>query len=215
MADNPQFKSSALHLEMNHGIAHLGLGAPPRNELTEQRLGELCSLIKQLTSNTEIRGLILMGRGRHFSSGADVGELTSSPSLENTASLTRNRQGFERLEKAPFPVVAAIRGCCFGVGLELALACHFRVATSSAVLAMPEVEYGLIPGCGGTVRLAEKIGMGPAIELIMSGRTCAAEEAYQLGLVDRVVDKKELHTAATLAIHNAIRAGHPQRTPQK
>lgn len=200
----------ALHLEITDGIALLLLGNPPRNELTITRLRELGVMIEKLVSANQITGLVLSGRGRHFSSGANAAELLQSPTFESPAAIIENRGHFQLLEDAPFPVVAAIRGCCFGVGLELALACQYRLATPRAVFALPEVEYGLIPGCGGTVRLGKQIGTGPAIELLLSGRRFLADEAYRFGIVDRIVDNAALIDAARLAVKQAARyAGQP------
>jgi len=97
-------------------------------------------------------------------------------------------------------VVAAISGCCLGAGLELALACHYRVSAPSAVFSLPEATFGLMPGCGGTVRLPALVGVGRAIELSLSGRTIGADEALACGLVDMVVEKKALLSTAVRTI---------------
>lgn len=196
---------SSIRLEMLDGIAQLILSDPPGNELTFARLEKLGAVLRHLTSLPDVKALIVCGHGRHFSSGANVSELKNVGALMHANSLTLNQRSFQLLEGAPFPVVAAIRGCCFGVGLELAMACHMRIATRSAVFALPEVEHGLIPGCGGTVRLPETIKTGTAIELILSGRTFLADEAHLMGLVDRVVGHKELMGAAGRAIETLLK----------
>jgi enoyl-CoA hydratase len=111
-------------------------------------------------------------------------------------SLLDNSDSFSALPALPFPVVAAIQGCCLGSGLELALACHFRVAAKNAVLGLPEAGFGLMPGCGGTVRLTRLAGYQKAMRYILTGESLLAEDALKEGIVDAVVDKEELEGAA-------------------
>jgi enoyl-CoA hydratase/carnithine racemase len=140
-----------------------------------------------------VRGLIVRGTGRHFSSGANVDELRSG---FDTAALVNNSDSFSILTSLPFPTVAAIHGCCLGSGLELALACRFRVADRNAVLGLPEATFGLLPGCGGTVRLTKIAGYQNAIRLILTGESMLASDAHARGLIDAVVDKSEVEAAA-------------------
>lgn len=205
----PGWQSSIAGMAMNehvvrmsarNGIAFLELCNPPGNAMNMKFFDQFCSLERSF-GDRPVRGMIVTGTGRHFSSGADIDELkrmvTATPHDIMSRSLLRNHQAFETLARLPFPVVAAISGCCLGAGLELALACRFRVAAPRAVFSLPETSFGLIPGCGGTVRLPPLVGAGRAIELILSGRSLLADEALEIGLVDRVVEKDLLFTAAT------------------
>ena len=162
----------------------------------------------------EADGLIVYGQGRHFSSGADVGELVARLAGEGSEAgarfLAESTLGFHALSELPFPVVAAVGGCCFGSALELALACHYRVAARNAIFALPETTFGLMPGVGGTVRLPKLVGVGKAIEIILTGRALLAEEARTIGLVDLVVHRRRLLESAARLIHKLNRATtHP------
>jgi enoyl-CoA hydratase/carnithine racemase len=198
MADTP------VVLEQHGVIAELLLNAPPRNEMNRQFFDAWAELVRELP-RLAVAGLIVRGRGRHFSSGADVEELRqrlgpAGSSAETCATapgfLRDATAGFQALAQLPFPVVAAISGACLGSGLELALACHYRVATPTAVLGLPETSFQLMPGCGGTVRLPAVVGVGRAIELVLTGRRLLAPEAREMGLIDGVVERDELRSAA-------------------
>jgi enoyl-CoA hydratase/carnithine racemase len=175
-------------LRVERGVARLALDRPPRNVMTTEVFGEMARLVRDVLPGLDVRGMVVQGSGRHFSSGADIdeiqGKMTALDGKEGTGFLQGNVETLLALERLPCPVVAAVRGCCFGVGLELALACRWRVASPRAVFAMPEVSYGLMPGCGGTVRLREIAGTGRAVELILTGRLFGAGEALELGIVD-------------------------------
>jgi enoyl-CoA hydratase/carnithine racemase len=143
---------------------------------------------------------VVHGAGRHFSSGADVGALKAGlagaqPELAGRELLAATAS-FQALAELPYPSVAAVGGCCLGSGLELALACRWRVAAANAVFALPETSFDLMPGCGGTVRLPALVGRGRAVELLLSGRFVDAAEALEIGLVDAVVDRRGLVDAA-------------------
>lgn len=200
-------------IERDGAIARLVLGSPPRNTLTLEALDSLGEAVtKLLLVPTE--AVIVCGRGRHFSSGADIDELLelTHGSWDAEGSLKRHRRAFDELEHSPVPVVAAISGCCLGVGLELALACHVRIAGDTAVLSLPEASFGLLPGCGGLVRLAQQCGSAVALELSLSGRLVSASEALSLGIVDQVVPRRELEAAA-MATARALIAVHRRRQP--
>jgi enoyl-CoA hydratase/carnithine racemase len=182
-----------LDIEVVDSIAYLTLNGPPKNELGVSFFQRLSELSRTTLSKVEAKGMIVQGKGRHFSSGADVPEIESlgaSSSHRVAALLEDNIESFLVLSRMPCPVLAVIRGACLGAGMELALACHFRVAEKSAIFSLPEVTYDLMPGCGGTVRLPRLVGTGKAIELILSGRTVSADEARDIGLVDQVVDRR-------------------------
>jgi enoyl-CoA hydratase len=138
----------------------------------------------------DARALIITGAGaKAFCAGADIKELTGRSVMENRAGAELGQRTFAKLDALPMPSIAVINGFAFGGGLELALACSFRLALPQAKLGLPEIKLGLIPGYGGTQRLPRLIGEGRALELIMTGRTVDADEALRIGLVNRLVDR--------------------------
>jgi enoyl-CoA hydratase len=192
-------REAPLSLERAGGLATLFLDTPPKNQMDRAFFEELDRLVREVLPRLGVTGLVIRGRGRHFSSGADVAQLkqAADPVTEmERGFLGANASAMRTLEALPYPVVAAIDGACLGSGLELALSCHSRIATPSALLGLPELSFGLIPGCGGTIRLAELVGRGRAIELVLSGRFLSSDEALEAGLVDAVVPRAELQQAA-------------------
>jgi len=162
---------------------------------------ELLGLASDTLPRLDVRGLVVRGRGRHFSSGANVDDLRNAVADIKDKDRVRdglsgNTAALTAIEGLPYPVVAAVDGACFGSGLELALACDFRIATKGALLGLPEVTFGLMPGCGGTVRLPEVVGLGKAMDMMLTGRFLTAEEALEAGLVDAVVPRRELAEAS-------------------
>jgi len=200
---------SPIILEQDGAIARLRLNTPPRNEMDRAFFDAFCDLTTSELPRLQVEGLIVHGSGRHFSSGANVVELTDVISAglgeQSQALLAKVTRGFQTVSTLPFPVVAAISGCCLGSAMELALACHFRIAARNAVLALPETTLGLIPGCGATARLPKLVGVGKAIELVLTGRSLLAEEAKEIGLVDVVVGRQELLASAEKLIHRLNR----------
>lgn len=180
-------------------LACLVLNAPPQNRMDGRFLDAFTRLAEGFSA-LEIRGMIVRGAGRHFSAGADVEELrdglAGSDPQRARLTLEATSRAFQALAEAPWPTVAAVAGACLGSGLELALACRFRIAAETAVFALPEVTFGLLPGCGGTVRLPRLVGLGPALDLILTGRLLGAVEARQMGLVDAVTGRHDLPAAA-------------------
>ena len=188
-----------LAVEQDGGIGRLVLDAPPRNEMDHAFFRAFAALTGTL-GELPVRGLVVHGAGRHFSSGADVAALKAGvdgalPSLAAEA-LLEATASFQAIAQLPYPTVAAVSGCCLGSGLELALACRWRVAAANAVFALPETSFDLMPGCGGSVRLPLLVGRGRAAELLLSGRFVDAAEALEIGLVDAVVDRRDLLAAA-------------------
>jgi len=167
------------------------------NALNRETLGELEQAIIAFRDDPEQGALIVTGAGeKSFVSGADIQELAP---LDPYGARDISRFGqrvFDRLAYSPKPVIAAINGYAFGGGCELALACHVRLAADHAVLGLPEVGLGIIPGYGGTQRLPRLVGSGRALELILTGRRVKADEADRIGLVNRVVPRAELMTEA-------------------
>jgi 2-oxoglutaroyl-CoA hydrolase len=154
---------------------------------------ELRRLFEELDRDDDIRFVVLAGEGEAFTAGGDIPGFLQR-SAWDVSRLADNVAAPERCTKL---VIAALRGYCFGVGLELALACDFRIAADDLQLALPEVTIGMIPGSGGTQRLARLVGLGRAKDIVMRGRRLDAEEALALGLVTEVVPAEELDAAVT------------------
>lgn len=173
-------------------LATITLDVPGKvNRVSLRARGQLAGVFEELGSDDGVRVVVLTGAGGAFTAGGDIaGFLDASPQ-----ELSRLHRDVAAPERCPKPVIAAIPGYCFGVGLELALACDFRIAAQEAELALPEIKLGMIPGSGGTQRLARLVGMGRAKDLIMRGRRIAAAEALDLGLVSEVVPSGELDAA--------------------
>lgn len=192
-------------LDKDGGIARLELKSPPRNEIDRSFFEAFSHLVSEVLPRLDIRGLIVCGQGRHFSSGTNITELKTELQHQrddlNKAMLIKATSDFYALEHFPFPVVAAVRGCCLGSAVELALACHYRIAATNAVFSLPEITFDLMPGCGATVRLGELVTPGKAIEMILSGQSVSAAEAMEIGLVDAVVPKHELIQSAERLIN--------------
>lgn len=148
----------------------------------------------------DVRALIVTGAGsKAFCAGADIKELTNRSLMQQKQGAELGQAVFAKLDRLPVPSIAAINGYAFGGGLELALACSFRVAARGARLGLPEIKLGLIPGYGGTQRLPRLIGEARALELILTGRTVDADEAGRLGLIHRVVEADALAGARAMA----------------
>jgi enoyl-CoA hydratase/carnithine racemase len=184
-------------LSVVDSIAYLTINAPPKNEMDMDCFNALARIVTMELGQLEVAGMIVSGKGRHFSSGANVQELLNWGSDHTyQRKLEENARAYLNLEKLNYPVVAAITGCCLGSGMELALACRYRIATKHAVFALPEATFGLMPGCGGTIRLSRIVGKSHAMEMILSGRTVLADEAKAMNMVDGVVEKAKLMETA-------------------
>lgn len=158
------------------------------NALSFSLIGDIAASIEQV-ARSSARALLVTGAGpKAFCAGADITELLGQAPEAHKRGVELGQQVFSRLGTLPIPSVAIINGFAFGGGLELALSCTFRLATANAKMGLPEIKLGLIPGYGGTQRLSRLIGEARAMELILSGRTVKADEALQLGLVNRLLD---------------------------
>ncbi|AHG64148.1 enoyl-CoA hydratase/isomerase family protein [Advenella mimigardefordensis] len=168
-------------------IAHINLSRPKAlNALSFQILSEFRDVLVQV-EESEARALVITGEGdKAFCAGADIPELIGRPLMRELEGAQLGQEVFQALAQLKIPSVAVIHGYAFGGGLELALACTFRVATDHARMGLPEVKLGLIPGYGGTQRLPRLVGEGRALELVMSGRTVYAEEGERIGLVNKI-----------------------------
>jgi len=184
-------------VEEKEGIGYLTLNRPEvRNAFNQEMIDELREALRLIDKDKEIRVLIITGAGKAFQAGADIAEL----SLMDPMSILRWNEGIVRinaaLERLRQPVIAAINGAAMGGGLELTISCTLRVIEESAKMALPEVKLGIIPGTGGTQRLPRLIGKGLAAELLLTGDVISAEDAYRVGLVNRVVPDGEAVKAA-------------------
>ncbi len=199
-----------LLIERREDVTVLTVNRPAvLNALNRETLGEIEAAVSHFVFDAEARSLVVTGAGeKAFISGADINELAvlDSRGAEEISRFGQRVVG--ALESSPKPVIAAINGYAFGGGLELALACHMRLASQNAVLGLPEVSLGIIPGYGGTQRLTRLVGLGVGLELVLSGRRIKADEAAQLGLVNRVVPQAEL-LAETMKLAQAINRNAP------
>ncbi len=179
----------AIELTRVEEFALITLNRPAAlNALSFASIRELGRAFDEVAAG-DARALLITGAGaRAFCAGADIKELTGRPLAAQRQGMEAGQAAFARLDRLPMPSVAIINGFAFGGGLELALACTFRIATRNAMLGQPEIKLGLIPGYGGTQRLPRAIGEARALEMIMTGRTVDAEEAHRIGLVSRLVD---------------------------
>jgi enoyl-CoA hydratase len=176
------------------GIALITLNRPDKlNALNTATLRELEDAFERVRTDSAIRALILTGAGeKSFVAGADINELAVLNSVGAQAHAARGQRVFRNLETLPKASVAAINGFALGGGLELAMACSVRFASPNAKLGQPEIKLGIVPGYGGTQRLARLIGRGRALELLLSGDPVDADEAYRIGLVNAVVPQAAL-----------------------
>lgn len=190
----------AIELTRQNEFAILKINRPEAlNALNFGLIRDIGAALDEVASS-DARALLVTGSGtKAFCAGADVKELSSKPLLEQKRGLEFGQSVFSRLEALPIPSVAVVNGYAFGGGLELALACSFRLATPAAKLGLPEIKLGLIPGYGGTQRLARAIGNARALEMIMTGRTVGADEALSLGLVNRLVDGDPIEAGVAFA----------------
>jgi 2-oxoglutaroyl-CoA hydrolase len=186
----------------SRGVATITLDVPEKmNRVSMNARDQLAGVFAELGADDATRVIVLTGAGdRAFTAGGDIpGFLERSP--EHLSRLAWNVAAAER---CPKPVVARLRGYCLGVGLELALACDFRIAADDAVLGLPEIGLGMIPGSGGTQRLARLIGVGRAKDVIMRRKRLTAGDALALGLVSEVVPADELDTAVGRAVDDLL-----------
>jgi len=178
-----------------NGIGQITINRPSKlNALNRATIQELHVAFENLESNSDVRVIIITGEGeKAFVAGADISEFASF-TIQEGAQLAAQGQEllFNFIENLRKPVIAAVNGFALGGGLELAMACHFRIASDNAKMGLPEVSLGVIPGYGGTQRLPQLIGKGRAMEMIMTAGMVSAEEGFRNGLVNHVVPQSEL-----------------------
>jgi enoyl-CoA hydratase len=187
--------NSLLDCKVKDRIAILTLTDPPkRNAMSVLLRKELIACLQKLESTGEVDAIIITGDGdKSFSAGADVNEVaTRTPAKELSIEAQLRRELPRLIETMRIPTIAAINGFCLGAGLELALACTLRIASNNAILGLPEINLGVIPGSGGTQRLIRFVGLGRAMELITIGEPISADEAFRIGLINKVCTQLEL-----------------------
>ncbi len=207
---------------LENGIFTITINRPDKlNALNKTVIEELAAAIDEVYNNAEIRSAIITGAGpKAFVAGADITEFLT---LDATGGKELAQKGqdmvFTKIENCPKPIIAAVNGFALGGGCELAMACHFRLASENAKFGQPEVNLGLIPGYGGTQRLTQLIGKGRAMEMLMSANMIDANTALQFGLVNYVLSADELinksrsildliNSKAPLAVAGCIKAAN-------
>ncbi len=178
-------------------IGHISINRPNAlNSLSNQVIDELGLVIEQVGQDPEVKAVILTGEGRAFVAGADISGMVGIGGDLGEAMAKKGSDLFRKIEMLPIPVIAAVYGFALGGGCELAMSCDIRIASDKAKFGQPEVALGIIPGYGGTQRLPRLVGMGRAKELIYTGDIIRADEAFRIGLVNKVVAPEDLMGAA-------------------
>lgn len=198
-----------LTLEVADRVATLTVNRPDKlNALNDATIAELGLAIDQIRVDDSIGGAILTGAGRAFVAGADISELSNQTPVLAKARARAGQDVFRRFETCPKPVIAVVNGFALGGGCELAMACHIRLASDAARFGQPESKLGLLPGFGGTQRLARLVGKGRANQLLLTGEMIDAAEAYRIGLVNKVIAADQLMNEARTMM-KAILANGP------
>lgn len=185
-------------LEFDGPLATLVINRPEKmNAVNNATADEIDGALDEVSKNSDLRVLILTGSGeKAFVAGADIHELAKRDTILGRSETRRRQEIYTRIEQLEIPSIAAINGWALGTGLELAMACTIRLASKRAKLGQPEVKLGIIPGAGGTQRLPKLVGMGRAMEMILTGDPVDAQRAYEMGLVNSVVAPEELMNSA-------------------
>ncbi|MCW3462860.1 enoyl-CoA hydratase/isomerase family protein [Chitinophaga nivalis] len=200
----------AISTQLENNILIITINRPDKmNALNQTVMAELALAVDEIYSNHDIKGAVITGAGeKAFVAGADIAEFLSLSPKQGEELAKKGHVIFQRIENSPKPIVAAVNGFALGGGCELAMACHFRIASENARFGQPEVNLGLIPGYGGTQRLTQLVGKGKALELMMTGDMLTAPEALSWGLVNHVVKLEEL-LPKTIAILRKIQTKAP------
>ncbi len=196
---------SKVYFEEKNNIGYIVINDPPANKTSMKFLEEFCLLVSEYVATSKVKGIIISGNGRHFSSGADVEQLKETYAKETLLDdngdvlaypirYLKDRRTFAFFNNLSIPVISAVNGMCIGSGFELVLNTHIRICGKGSILGLPESTFGFLPGLSGTLRYVELIGFGKALELVLSGDTITAQEANEMGIVHNIVDKKEVLT---------------------
>jgi len=184
---------SFLNCAVEDNIACISIDRPPVNVLGFSHFEILCGKVLEFSGREDTKAIILMGNGRTFIAGFDIKEIANmKKAAEATRVTMRIKRLLMELEASRKPIIAGINGNCFGGGLELIMACHLRVATVEARMGLPEIRLATIPSFGGTVRLPKIIGRARALELILTGNMISGEEAFRIGLINKVCREEDL-----------------------
>lgn len=198
-----EFKT--VKVEQRENLVILILDNPPVNQLSEHFVREMAEAIFSAQEDQSVRAIILTGTGKNFIAGADITEVQKIKDKNYLfGKVMENNRFLNSIELGPKPVIAAINGHCLGGGLEIAMACHYRVAAAGVQVGQPEVQIGLIPGAGGTQRLPRLVGLPDALQMITTGQPIGADEALKKGCVDEVVPHEKLLDAAVDAANRFI-----------
>ena len=198
-----------VRVEWDGELAIVTIDRPEKlNALNAEVVQEIGHVFDSLADDDNVRGVILTGAGgKAFVAGADIGELATMDSVSGVQVSRDGQDVFRRIEQFPKPVLAAVGGYALGGGCELALACHMRIGSEKARFGLPEVGLGIIPGYGGTIRLARLIGLGRAIEMTLTGDMMDATRALELGLVSAVVPPETLLDDAKALLRKVTKNG--------
>ena len=194
-----------LKVEMKDGVVVLYMNNPPVNQLSEHFVREMADAFVQAAGDSAVKAVVLTGTGKNFIAGADITQI--QPIRDKNFLLPRvmeNNRFINALEEGPKPVIAAINGHCLGGGLEIAMASHYRLAAQGVQIGQPEIQIGLIPGAGGTQRLARLVGFADALTMITTGNPISAEEGLKKGALDEVVPPGDLVDTALKAARRFI-----------
>lgn len=186
-----------LAFEVADRIATITVSRPDKlNALNDATIAELGRAIDEARSRDDVGAVLLTGAGRAFVAGADIGELVEQTPAQAQSRALTGQSVFRRFETSPKPTLAAVNGFALGGGCELAMSCHFRLASDAAKFGQPEVKLGITPGYGGTQRLPRLVGRGRALQLLLTGDLIDAQDALRIGLVNAVLPAGELLPAS-------------------
>jgi enoyl-CoA hydratase len=201
-------KYSILDVRINEAIAIVTINRPEAlNALNTQFFKEMDAVIAALSGDSEVKILIITGSGKAFVAGADIAEMVNKTQEEGSAFSRIGQHTFRSLEKMNIPVIAAINGFALGGGLELAMACDFRIASSKAKFGQPEVNLGLIPGYAATQRLSRLTGLGNALYLLMTADMITSDDALRIGLIQKIVEPEQLMEEVMKITKNILAKG--------
>ncbi len=200
---------TTLLFDLSNGLARVTIDRPDKlNALNATVIAELGDAVTRIETDAAVRGVILTGSGsKAFVAGADISELAAQTPMQGKARSALGQQVFRRLERCGKPVIATVNGFALGGGCELAMACHIRIAADHAKFGQPEVKLGIGPGYGGTARLPRLVGKGRALELLLTGGTIDAAEAFRIGLVNRVVPGDKLLAESETLLRTILENG--------
>ena len=195
--------------EIRDGVAIVTINRPDkRNALNDQVVEDLRHAAERLATEPEIRGALITGAGpKAFVAGGDIADLARQGPFDGKARALRGQLVLRRLETCGKPVIAAVNGFALGGGCELAMACHMRIASENAKFAQPEVKLGIVPGYAGSQRLPRLVGKGRALQLLLTGDMIDAQEAYRIGLVNKVVPADQLLAEAEKLLRTILAQG--------